>query len=339
MRKEELVEHVRVAVRRRQYSYSTEKTYCGWAERFFEFSRGCKELPAAERAGRFLDEMAPEVGQKTQHQALCALAFLFEHVLGQRGVDFGKWKPAQRPRNVPEVLSQAEVRAVLGQMQGTHRLMAELCYGAGLRLMDCCRLRVKDVHFDRGVIVVRDGKGEKDRVTCLPRSVREPLAEHIGRVRVLFDADRAAGRPGIWLPDGLERKMPNAGREWPWFWLFPSKTESTDPRTGTVRRHHVHETSLQKALKVAVARAKIARRITVHTLRHSFATHLLEAGTDINKVKELLGHAHIETTAIYLHCVRSFASGVVSPLDAVPGNVVDFPVPNNVSPGLRVALT
>ncbi len=211
---------------------------------------------------------------------------------------------------------------VLAQMEGTPRLMAELCYGAGLRLMDCCRMRIKDVHFDRGVIVLRAGKGGKDRATCLPVAVREPLVEHLQRVRSLFDRDRAAGRPGIWLPDGLERKLPNAGREWPWFWLFPSKSEARDPRTAVVRRHHAHETSLQKALKVAVGRAKIARRITVHTLRHSFATHLLEGGTDIRKVQELLGHAHLETTAIYLHCVRGFASGVVSPLDAPPGNVV-----------------
>lgn len=327
MTKAELTEQLRIAIRRKHYSYATEKTYVVWVGQFFEFSRTCSHLPSEERAGRFLDAMAPRVGGKTQHQALCALAFLFKEVLGKKDVDFGKWRPAQRPRNLPEVLSQSEVRAVLGQMTGVQRLMAELCYGAGLRLMDCCRLRVKDVHFDRGVIVIRDGKGEKDRITCLPKSAREPLAEHLARVQALYAADRAARRAGVYLPDALERKYPTAGEEWPWFWLFPSKSESSDPRTNVTRRHHVHETSLQKCLKAAVAAAKIPRRITVHTLRHSFATHLLESGVDIHKVKELLGHAHIETTAIYLHCVKTFASGVTSPLDMPASNVVEFPVP------------
>ena len=326
MTKEELVEQLVIAVRRKQYSYDTEKTYVDWTKRFFEFSRRRAELPAEQRAGLFLDDLAPRVSEKTQHQALCALAFLFKHVLGKPDADFGKWRPAQRPRNLPEVLSRNEVRAVLSQMTGVQRLMAELCYGAGLRLMDCCRLRIKDVHFDRGVIVVRDGKGAKDRVTCLPKSAREPLADHINRVRTLFDADRWAARPGIYLPDALERKFPNAGREWPWFWLFPSKSESTDPSSKVTRRHHIHETSLQKCLKIAVEAVKIPRRITVHTLRHSFATHLLESGVDIHKVKELLGHAHIETTAIYLHCVQNFASGVTSPLDLPASNVVEFPL-------------
>ena len=320
-----MIEQLVIAVRRKHYSYATEKTYKVWAGQFFEFSKQHVDKPSEERAGLFLDDLAPRVSGKTQHQALCALAFLFKHVLGRVDADFGKWRPAQRPRNLPEVLSQLEVRAVLSQMTGVQRMMAELCYGAGLRLMDCCRLRIKDVHFDRGVLVIRDGKGDKDRITCLPKSIREPLAEHIARVRTLFDADRAAGRPGVYLPDALERKFPNAGREWQWFWLFPSKSESTDQMTGTVRRHHVHETSLQKCLKIAVLAAKIPRRITVHTLRHSFATHLLESGVDIHKVKELLGHAHIETTAIYLHCVQSFASGVTSPLDLPAGNIVRFP--------------
>lgn len=334
MTKAELIEQLRIAIRRKHYSYATEKTYVTWTAQFFEFSRRHAELPAEQRAGLFLDDLAPRVSGKTQHQALCALAFLFKEVLGKKDADFGKWRPAQRPRNLPEVLSQSEVRAVLSQMTGVQRLMAELCYGAGLRLMDCCRLRIKDVHFDRGVIVIRDGKGDKDRITCLPKSVREPLAEHIQRVRTLYDADRRANRPGIYLPDALARKFPRVGEEWPWFWLFPSKSESTDPLTGTVRRHHVHETSLQKCMKAAVTAAKIPRRITVHTLRHSFATHLLESGVDINKVKELLGHAHIETTAIYLHCVQTFASGVTSPLDLPASNVVAFPT---TAPQPRIA--
>lgn len=330
MKKTELIEQLRIAIRRKHYSYATEKTYVTWTGQFFEFSRRHVELPAEQRAGLFLDDLAPRVSGKTQHQALCALAFLFKEVLGKKDADFGKWRPAQRPRTLPEVLSQQEVRVVLSQMTGTQRLMAELCYGAGLRLMDCCRLRIKDVHFDRGVIVVRDGKGDKDRITCLPKSAREPLAEHIGRVRTLHAADRRAGRPGVYLPDALERKFPRAGEEWQWFWLFPSKSESTDPHTGTVRRHHIHETSLQKSLKTAVRAAGIPRRITVHTLRHSFATHLLESGVDINKVKELLGHAHIETTAIYLHCTRTFAGGVTSPLDLPASNVVAFPQPEPI---------
>jgi integron integrase len=324
MKKTELIEQLQIAIRRKHYSYATEKTYRGIASRFWDFSLKHLDKSRAERAGLYLDSMAPNVGEKTQAQSLNALAFLFKEVFGTQE-DFGKYRPAQRPRNIPEVLSQNEVRAVLSQMEGTPRLMAELCYGAGLRLMDCCRLRIKDVHFDRGVIVLRDGKGGKDRVTCLPVSVREPLQEHIQRVQSLWSRDRAASRPGIWMPDGLEKKFPNAGQEWPWFWLFPSKSESRDPRTGITRRHHCHETSLQKAMKMAVAHAKIPRRITVHTLRHSFATHLLESGVDIRKVQELLGHSNIETTAIYLHCVKSFASGITSPLDAQPSNIVAMP--------------
>jgi integron integrase len=335
MKKAELIEQLTIAIRRKHYSLATERTYCGIVSRFWDFALHHLDRPRAERAGLYFDAMAPHVGEKTQAQSLNALAFLFKEVFGAQD-DFGKYRPAQRPRNLPEVLSQNEVRTVLAQMDGTHRLMAELCYGAGLRLMDCCRLRIKDVHFDRGVIVLRDGKGGKDRVTCLPVVARDPLAEHIRRVESLFRRDREADRPGIWLPDGLERKYPNAGCEWPWFWLFPSKSESRDPRIGITRRHHVHETSLQKAMKVAVGRSRIARRVTVHTLRHSFATHLLESGVDIRKVQELLGHSNIETTAIYLHCVKSFASGITSPLDTQPSNIVTMQ-PALVTQPLRIA--
>jgi integron integrase len=216
---------------------------------------------------------------------------------------------------VPVVLSKAEVERLLALLEGTHGLMARLMYGTGMRLMECLRLRVKDVDFDRREIVVREGKGGKDRLTMLPESLSPPLREHLNWVRALFDGDRAADLPGVWLPDALAKKYPKAGVSWGWFWVFPSPTLAVDPRSGIRRRHHAHEQAIQRAIKRAVEMAGIAKPATTHTLRHSFATHLLQSGYDIRTVQELLGHSDVSTTMIYTHVLNRGGRGVVSPLD------------------------
>jgi integron integrase len=220
-------------------------------------------------------------------------------------------------RRLPAVLTREEVASLLARMPGTTGLLAQLLYGTGMRLMEGLRLRVKDVDFDRHVIVVREGKGGKDRVVMLPRSLAEPLRAQLEVARQAWRADRAEGQPGVWLPHALDTKYPRAGQSWSWFWVFPSRALSTDPRSGLVRRHHLHEKGLQRDLKQAVAEAGIAKPATVHTLRHSFATHLLQAGTDIRTVQELLGHSDVSTTMIYTHVLKVAAGGTASPLDGL----------------------
>ncbi len=267
----------------------------------------------------FLNMLANErqVSPSTHNQALSALLFLYREVLA---IDLpwlnGLNRPAQKKR-IPSVLTRDEVGALFQFLQDEMALLAKLLYGTGMRLMEGLRLRVKDVDFDRRVIVVRDGKGGKDRVVMLPQSISAALRQQVLQARATWDADLRAGRGGVDVPHALENKYPRVGHSWGWFWVFPSPTLSVDPRTGVERRHHLYEERLQRAMKKAVAQAGIAKPVSVHTLRHSFATHLLQAGTDIRTVQELLGHSDVSTTMIYTHVLKVAAGGTVSPLDAL----------------------
>jgi integron integrase len=314
-----LLDQLRERIRYRHYSLRTEQAYVHWVKRFIFFhnKKHPKDMGKPE-VEAFLSFLANEghVAISTHRQALSALLFLYREVLGVELPwlsEMGRPKTAKR---LPVVLTQTEVRRVLDRVDGqTYQLMARLLYGSGMRLMECVRLRVKDVEFERGEIVVRAGKGNKDRVTMLPESLADTLKAHLDRVREVWLADRAAGRPGVELPDALDRKYSNAASEWAWFWVFPASAESTDPRSGVVRRHHVYEQGLQRAIKRAVQAAGVAKPASTHTLRHSFATHLLQSGYDIRTVQELLGHSDVSTTMIYTHVLNKGGRGVVSPLD------------------------
>lgn len=298
--------------------WRTEQAYRGWAWRFADFIRPVvPEQAGSGEVRAFLTDLAvrQQVGQSTQKQALNALVFLLREGLGRDPGDFSDFARAASKRRVPVVLSREETRRLLGAMEGTSRLMASLGYGAGLRLMELLRLRVKDVDLERGQLTVRSGKGDKDRVTLLPERLREPLHEHRERLRELWREDRAAGVPGVWLPEALARKLGKAGESWEWQWVFPSRELSEDPQSGLRRRHHLTDRAFQTAIKRAAAAAQIDKRVSPHVLRHSFATHLLEGGTDIRTVQELLGHEKLETTQIYTHVMQKPGLGVRSPLD------------------------
>jgi integron integrase len=313
-------EAMRRALRVRHYALRTEESYLHWVARFLDWvERGGGDL---EQAGEhevrgFLEELAVArgVAAATQNQAFSALLFFFSAVL-KRPLEKVDALRAKRTTRLPVVLSREEVKRLLGGMEGTMSLIGRLLYGTGMRMMEAIRLRVKDVDFDRGQVIVREGKGSKDRVVMLPETLREPLREHLERVRILFQEDRAAGLPGVWLPGAYGVKDPKAGERWEWQWVFPSKSVGKDPRSEERRRHHVHDNGVGKALSVAVRRAGIAKKITAHTLRHSFATHLLEGGADIRTVQELLGHSDVSTTMIYTHVLSRPGVGVRSPLDA-----------------------
>jgi len=313
-----LLDRVRHAIRTRHYSHRTEEAYIGWIRRFvlFHGQRDPEQMGAAE-VSRFLSSLAVErdVAASTQNQALAAILFLYKDVLDRDPGWVEGVVRAKRPQRLPVVLSQHEVQDLLSALHGVPWMVGTLLYGAGLRLMECLRLRVKDVDFDRGEIVVREGKGDKDRVTTLPASVAPRLRAHLERVRKQHAADLAAGFGRVWLPNALTRKYPNADREWGWQWVFPASTISTDPRTGEQRRHHLHESVPQRAIREARRRAGIARPVGPHTLRHCFATHLLESGYDIRTVQELLGHSDVRTTMIYTHVLNRGGLGVQSPAD------------------------
>ena len=317
-----LMEMVREAIRTRHDSPRTEKAYARWIKRFILFhgKRHPAEMGEPE-VSRFLTYLAVErrVSASTQNQALSAILFLYRAVLG---MDIG-WCDgiirAKRGVHLPVVLTRGEVRAVLGYLHGTPWLVASLLYGAGLRLMECLRLRVKDVDLRRNEITVRDGKGRKDRVTMLPRRMKKPLIEHLGRVRAMHRRDLKQGAGSVRLPDAIGRKYPRAAWEWGWQWVFPATRFHFDRATGRYRRHHLHETVIQKAFKGAVRMSGIAKPATCHTLRHSFATHLLEAGYDIRTIQELLGHRDVATTMIYTHVLNRGARGIISPLDLSSG--------------------
>lgn len=315
------LEQLRQRLRTRHYSYRTEQSYADWVRRFFDYlsERQGQPRPRTDAAAvrDFATHLAVRQGvsASTQNQAVSALLFLCREVLGIEvdGLDLSA--RAKRGTHLPVVMSMPETAALLDAMQGTARLMATLIYGGGLRLSECCELRVKDLDFDQGLVFIRSGKGDKDRSTLLAESGRDDLRVHLRQSEALHLADRRAGLAGVWLPDALERKYPNAGRELAWFWLFPSRTLSTDPRSAIVRRHHVHESVLQKAVKQAAAKAKIHKPVSVHTLRHCFATHLLLNGVDIRQIQDYLGHANVETTMIYTHVVKELRSPARSPLD------------------------
>jgi len=289
-----------------------------WIKRFILFhgKRHPRDMGVQE-VEQFLSHLAVagHVAASTQSQALSALLFLYQQVLKQ---DIG-WLDdvvrAKKPHRIPVVLTQDEVKAVLAHLSGTTWIMATLLYGAGLRLLECLRLRVKDVDFTYNQIVVRDGKGRKDRVTMLPQQVKAPLQQHLHDVQQLHAQDVQAGAGHVYLPYALERKYPNASREWIWQYVFPAARPSRDPRTGIIRRHHVHKLVLQRAVHAAVRKANIPKPASGHTLRHSFATHLLEAGYDIRTVQELLGHKDVSTTMIYTHVLNRGGRGVKSPAD------------------------
>ncbi len=318
--KPKLLDRVREAIRARHYSRNTEDAYVAWIKRFIFFhgKRHPSEM-GAEEVTRFLSSLALDgrVAASTQNQALSALLFLYREVLNQDLPWLEGVVRAKRPIRLPVVLAREEVQAVLAHLRGTPRLMATLLYGAGLRLLECARLRVKDLDFGLNHIVVRSGKGQKDRVTLLPATAKADLARHLQAVSQQHQRDLTKGAGWVALPGGLERKYPNAGREWAWHWVFPATSIYMDRETGKCRRHHLHESVVQRAFKEAVRRAGIAKPATPHTLRHSFATHLLEDGYDIRTVQELLGHKDVSTTMIYTHVFHRGPAAVRSPADSL----------------------
>lgn len=314
-----LLDRVRDKIRVKHYSIRTETQYIQWIRRyiFFHGKRHPREMGAVE-VEAFLTHLAVEgnVAASTQNQALSALLFLYREVLEIELPWLDNVTRAKQSQRLPVVLTRNEVRSVLDRMTGTYGLMASILYGTGMRLMECVRLRVKDVDFERGEILIRDGKGAKDRVTMLPGAVVPALRAHLQHRRALFDDDGRAGKATVYLPHALEQKYPNASTEWSWQYCFPSGSFSVDPRSGVERRHHLDEKLLQRAMKKAVQASGMTKLATPHTLRHSFATHLLEGGYDIRTVQELLGHSDVSTTMIYTHVLNKGGRGVTSPLDA-----------------------
>lgn len=315
-----LLDQVRDRVRALHYSIRTEGAYLDWIKRYILHfdKRHPRELEAVH-VEQFLSWLAVEgrVSASTQNQAKSALLFLYREVLQIELPWLKDITQAKVPKRLPVVLTQQEVQVVLSRLSGTYLLMARLLYGSGMRLMECVRLRVKDIDFARQEIIVRDGKGGKDRVTMLPQVVVASLQAHLLKVRDLHEEDLTQGFGEVYLPFALDKKYPNAGREWGWQYVFPSVKRSTDPRSGVVRRHHLDEKGLQRAIKQAVRDAGLVKPATPHTLRHSFATHLLQAGYDIRTVQELLGHSDVSTTMIYTHVLNKGGRGVASPLDGL----------------------
>lgn len=313
-----LLDQVRDRLRVKHYSIRTETQYVQWIRRFILFhdKRHPKDMGVAELEA-FLTHLAVEgrVAASTQNQALSALLFLYREVLAINLPWLDNVVRAKTPQRLPVVLTRQEVVSVLDGMSGVYGLMARLLYGTGMRLMECVRLRVKDVDFEQAEILIRDGKGAKDRVTMLPQSLVEALRAHLKIRQRLYEEDRAKGMASVYLPDALDRKYPNAAVDWAWQYIFNSGSYSIDPRSGAERRHHIDEKLLQRAVKKAVVASGIAKLATPHTFRHSFATHLLQSGYDIRTVQELLGHADVQTTMIYTHVLNRGGRGVVSPLD------------------------
>ena len=315
-----LLDRLRSEIRVRHYSIRTEAAYVDWARRFILFhgKRHPRDL-GTEGVTAFLTHLATErnVSAATQNQAKSALLFLYGQVLKIDLPWLDEVVTARTARRLPVVLTPSEVRALLHESSGVTGVLASLLYGTGMRLMEGLRLRVKNIEFERRELIVRDGKGGKDRVAVLPENLMLPLQSQLSHAKALHGEDIRAGLAGVWLPGALAVKYPHAPRSWGWQWIFPSPVPSADPRSGVVRRHHLHEYSIQKAVSLAARRAHIAKPCTPHVLRHSFATHLLQSGYDIRTVQELLGHADVKTTMIYTHVLNRGGRGVRSPLDAI----------------------
>ncbi|MBU4479604.1 MAG: integron integrase [Candidatus Omnitrophica bacterium] len=325
----EVLDKTRQAIRIKHYSYRTERSYLEWINRFFVYLREVKnkniKVPelTSDEVRDFLSYLAVKrrVSSSTQNQAFNALLFLFNNVLNIKLTDLDKAVRAKRGPKLPVVLTEDEVKSLFDNVSNGNLLILQLLYGAGLRLMELARLRVQDIDFNSDLIFVRSGKQDKDRSTLLPAFVKDDLKRHLEKVKALHDNDLTAGHGEVYMPFALERKYPNASREWRWQYVFPAAKLSLDPRSGKVRRHHISEKSIQNTVKNTVKKAGIAKHVTVHTLRHSFATHLLLNGTNIRQVQELLGHNHLETTMIYTHVVRDMSNAPSSPLDRLYNKV------------------
>lgn len=320
MTEPKLLDRMRALLRTKHYSIRTEDAYVQWARRFilFQGKRHPSSMGAPE-INEFLSHLAVErnVSASTQNQALSAILFLYRDLLGDEVPWLENLVRAPRTKRLPTVLTREEVRTLIGAMSGIQQLVARLLYGTGLRLLEALRLRVKDVEFEASELTVRNGKGDKDRTTMLPRTLARPLRDHLVRVRDLHDRDVEEGFGSVWMPDALAVKFPSAPRSWPWQWIFPAAHRSVDPRGGEVRRHHLGPHVIQRAVQRAARAAGITKPVGPHTLRHSFATHLLAGGQDIRTVQELLGHSDVKTTMIYTHVLGLGASGVRSPLDGL----------------------
>jgi len=313
-----LLDAVRIALRTRHDSARTEKAYVAWIRRFILFhDKRHPNTMGEPEIGAYLSHLATgaKVSASTQNQALAALLFLYQHVLDRRLAWLGDLVHAKRPTRVPVGLTREEARAVLSQLSGSEHLVAALLYGGGLRLLEALQLRVKDVDFARREVTVRRGKGQKDRRTVLPSSLAEPLRLHLAHVRRQHEVDLGNGAGHVALPDAIARKYPSAPREWAWQWIFPATRTYVDPESRQTRRHHLHETVIQRAVRSAARAAQVTKPVSPHTLRHSFATHMLESGYDIRTIQELLGHKDVSTTMIYTHVLNRGAAAVRSPLD------------------------
>jgi integron integrase len=320
VKKLKLLDQVRITLRTNHYSRKTEESYVSWIKRFVLFNnkRHPNELSEGE-IKKYLEHLAVKqhVSSSTQNQALCAIIFLYKKVLKKKLGDFGELIWAKKSKRLPVILAPEEIKKLLAQLSGTYWIMANLLYGSGLRLNECLGLRVKDIDFIYNQVTIRDSKGDKDRVTMLPERVIDPLKKHLEKVRRLHERDIQKGYGRVHLPNALVRKYPNADKEWGWQYIFPSEQLAIDPEDGVLRRHHIYETVLQKAVKEAVRKAGIVKPASCHTLRHSFATQLLQSGYDIRTVQELLGHRDVKTTMIYTHVLKKGGLGVRSPADLI----------------------
>ena len=319
-KKSKILDEMRTVMRRRHYSIRTEKAYCDWVRRYIlHFNMKSREdLSSGEKKiEQFLSFLACErnVAVSTQNQALNALVFLYKHVLKQPlNEKINAERPAKKVK-IPVVLTRDETKRIISAMTGIHQLVVKLLYGSGLRIIECLRLRVQDIDFAMKALTVRSGKGDNDRITTLPPSMKEPLEVHLEYVRLVHERDTANGYGEVYLPNALAREYPNAGKKWQWQYVFPAQGLSTDPRTGKVRRHHLDPSPINKAIGKAVRIADVHKQVSAHTFRHSFATDLLRRGTDIRTIQSLLGHKDVRTTMIYTHVLQQGGDGVLSPLE------------------------